>query len=64
MRAPGWIVLIVLVTFFWGYLPVIIIHDYGGTIIILMWLVLLWNFSTNHVLKRVKEAGAISSTPA
>jgi len=51
-------VLIVLVAFFWGYLPAILIHDYGGTIIILVWLVLFWHFSTNHVLKRVEVAEA------
>jgi len=38
-----------------GYLPAAIIHDYGGTILILIWLCLFWHFSTSHVLKRAQE---------
>lgn len=39
------------VAFFWGQLPAVIFHDYGGTIIILLWLVFFWYFATTLVLE-------------
>lgn len=39
------------VAFFWGQLPAVIFHDYGGTIIILVWLVFFWYFATTFVLE-------------
>jgi exosortase/archaeosortase family protein len=51
----GRIVLVILVAFYWGHLPAVIIHDYGGTIIILVWLALFWFFSFNYVLKRIQK---------
>lgn len=34
-----------------GQLPAIIYHDYGGTIIILLWLFAFWYFTYNYVLE-------------
>ena len=51
------IVLVVVVVFLWGYLPAIIIHDYGGTIIILAWLVLFWHYSYRYILQPIPGAG-------
>ena len=39
------------VAFFWGQLPAVIFHDYGGTIVILVWLVFFWYFATTFVLE-------------
>jgi len=39
------------VAFFWGQLPAVIFHDYGGTIIILLWLVFFWYFATTFLLE-------------
>jgi len=51
------IILIVIVAFLWGYLPAIIIHDYGGTIIILAWLVVFWHYSYGYILQPIPGAG-------
>jgi len=51
------IVMIVIVAFLWGYLPAIVIHDYGGTLIILAWLVLFWHYSYGYILQPVPGAG-------
>lgn len=45
------IVLVVLVALYWGYLPAIVFHDYGGTIFILLWLVLFWHVSFKYILE-------------
>jgi len=46
------IVLVVLVALYWGQLPAIVIHDYGGTILILLWLALFWYISFKYILER------------
>lgn len=45
------IVAVCVVAFFWGQLPAVIFHDYGGTIVILVWLVFFWYFATTFVLE-------------
>ncbi len=45
------IVVVVGVASFWGYLPAVVFHDYAGTLLLLAWLVLLWNFSYKSILK-------------
>jgi exosortase/archaeosortase family protein len=47
----GRVLLILLVAMFWGYLPSLIIHDYMGTLMLLLWLVGFWHFSYNYVLE-------------
>ena len=48
----GRIVLVVLVALYFGYLPAIIFHDYGGTILILLYLAGFWYMAFTHILKR------------
>lgn len=43
---------VVLVAVYVGYMPALIFHDYGGTILVVLWLVLFWNLAFRHVLKR------------
>jgi exosortase/archaeosortase family protein len=42
---------VILVAIYAGYPPAILFHDYGGTIIIVLWLVLFWHFAFNHILR-------------
>lgn len=42
---------VVLVDLYVGNLPAVIYHDYGGTVIIITWLVLFWYFAFAFVLK-------------
>jgi exosortase/archaeosortase family protein len=46
------IVLVILLAFYFGYLPAVVFHDYAGTILILIYLVLFWLFSFKYVLER------------
>ena len=46
------IVFVVLLAFYIGYLPAVVFHDYAGTILTLLYLVLFWFFSYNYVLER------------
>jgi exosortase/archaeosortase family protein len=43
-----------LIGFYWGYLPAVIFHDYGGIVLILVWLVIFWYFSFKYVLRPSK----------
>jgi exosortase/archaeosortase family protein len=43
---------VVLVAVFGGYMPAVLFHDYGGTILVVFWLILFWHFAFNHILKR------------
>lgn len=43
---------VILVDLYMGHLPAVIYHDYGGTIIIITWLVLFWYFAFAYILKR------------
>jgi hypothetical protein len=47
------------VAYFFGRLPAVIFHDYGGTLIILVWLVVFWYSLFNYFL-----ADEIEWTPA
>jgi len=42
---------VILVAIYAGNLPAILFHDYGGTILVVLWLVLFWHFAFNHILK-------------
>lgn len=42
---------VILVAVYAGYLPALLFHDYGGTILIVLWLVLFWHFAFNSILK-------------
>ena len=50
------IVFVVLLAFYVGYLPAVVFHDYAGTILTLLYLVLFWFFSYNYVLERAPAA--------
>ena len=55
------IVSVCFIGLFWGYLPAVVFHDYMGTLLILVWLVLFWQLSFNYVLEPtgdLDEAGA------
>lgn len=56
------IVLVILLAFYFGYLPAVVFHDYAGTILTLIYLVLFWLFSFKYVLERVgfKEEQQVS----
>jgi exosortase/archaeosortase family protein len=43
---------IVLVAHWWGRLPAVIFHDYGSTILIVVWLFIFWSVSYNHLLEK------------
>lgn len=43
---------IVLVAHWWGRLPAVIFHDYGSTILIVIWLFVFWWVSYSHVLSK------------
>jgi len=50
------IVLVVLVTLFWGSLPALIFHDYAGTFILVIWLVAFWDLSYRYILRPIAGA--------
>jgi len=52
------IVFVVLLAFYVGYLPAVVFHDYAGTILTLLYLVLFWFFSYNYVLERASTTQA------
>lgn len=56
----GRIVLVCLIAFHWGYLPAVIFHDYGGTIMILLYLVGFWYMAFTHILTRREPKGSKS----
>jgi exosortase/archaeosortase family protein len=41
---------VAMVAYFFGRLPAVIFHDYGGTLIILVWLVVFWYALFNYFL--------------
>jgi exosortase/archaeosortase family protein len=43
------------VAYFFGQLPAVIYHDYGGTVIILLWLFVYWWFSHGWLLEPLEE---------
>ncbi|MDQ3098796.1 MAG: exosortase/archaeosortase family protein [bacterium] len=43
---------IVLVAHWWGRLPAVLFHDYGSTILIVIWLFIFWSVSYNHLLEK------------
>jgi exosortase/archaeosortase family protein len=53
-----------LIAFYLGQFSAIIFHDYGGTIIILLWLFAFWYFTYNYVLESapVEAAGEMELT--
>ena len=46
---------VAVVAFHFGQLPAVIYHDYGGTIIILLWLFAYWWFSHGWLLEPLEE---------
>ncbi len=42
---------IALVAYYFGRLPAVLAHDYGGTIMAIVWLALFWYFAINYVLE-------------
>ncbi len=42
---------VILVAIYAGYLPAVLFHDYGGTILVVLWLVLFWQLAFNYILK-------------
>ncbi len=42
---------IALVAYYFGRLPAVLAHDYGGTIMTIVWLALFWYFAINYVLE-------------
>ncbi len=43
---------IVLVAHWWGRLPAVLFHDYGSTLLIVIWLFIYWSVSYNHLLEK------------
>ncbi|MBI2846204.1 MAG: exosortase/archaeosortase family protein [Chloroflexi bacterium] len=46
---------VALVAYYFGRLPAVIFHDYGGTLMILIWLTVLWSVLFNYFLEREYE---------
>ncbi len=42
---------IALVAYYFGRLPAVLAHDYGGTLMTIVWLALFWYFAINYVLE-------------
>ncbi len=42
---------IALVAYYFGRLPAVLAHDYGGTLVTIVWLALFWYFAINYVLE-------------
>ena len=42
---------IALVAYYFGRLPAVLAHDYGGTVMTIVWLALFWYFAINYVLE-------------
>ena len=49
------LVSVVLVAYFFGQLPATLYHDYGGTLLLLLWLFTFWSFAYNSVLEPLPE---------
>ena len=46
---------VAVVAYWWGQLPAVIYHDYGGTLIILIWLFIYWWFSHGWLLETMEQ---------
>jgi exosortase/archaeosortase family protein len=46
---------VAVVAYWWGQLPAVIYHDYGGTVIILLWLFAYWWFSHGWLLEPLEQ---------
>ena len=46
---------VAVVAYIWGQLPAVIYHDYGGTLIILVWLFIYWWFSHGWLLELMEQ---------
>ena len=46
---------VAVVAYWWGQLPAVIYHDYGGTLIILIWLFIYWWFSHGWLLEPMEQ---------
>ena len=42
---------IAMVAYYFGRLPAVLAHDYGGTVMTIVWLALFWYFAINYVLE-------------
>jgi len=47
--------IVCLVAYYLGQLPAVIFHDYGGTILILLWLFAFWYLAHTHLLESERE---------
>ena len=54
---------VALVGYFFGRLPAIIYHDYGGTIIILLWLFAFWSLAYDVLLEPKRQEVADQPSP-
>lgn len=43
---------IVLIAHWWGRLPAVLFHDYGSTLLIIVWLFIFWWVSYHHILEK------------
>lgn len=50
------VMLVILITYYFGRLPGMIFHDYFSTIMIIAWLFFFWWFSFNYVLEKQEAA--------
>jgi exosortase/archaeosortase family protein len=50
---------VAVVAYHFGHVPAVIYHDYGGTIIILLWLFMFWWFSHRWLLEPLEELPGI-----
>lgn len=44
--------IIVLIAHWWGRLPAVLFHDYGSTLLIIVWLFIFWWVSYHHILEK------------
>lgn len=54
---------VAVVAFFFGQVPAVVYHDYGGTIIILLWLFAYWWFSHGWLLEPLEELPDTADEP-
>lgn len=47
--------IVCVVAYYGGQLPAVVFHDYGGTILILLWLFGFWYFAHGHVLEASEQ---------
>jgi exosortase/archaeosortase family protein len=44
------VTLVCLIAAWWGYVPAVLFHDYGGTLMIIGWLFAFWIFSYQWIV--------------